>query len=239
MTSIIASNKIWRPSLQNNLETRTSKKFITITEPSQLTEEFLFQLQPKYIFFSHWSHFISPAIFTRYECIIFHMTDLPFGRGGSPLQNLIAQGIYQTQVTALRCAEELDSGPIYLKKPLSLQGKAQDIYELASLIIEDMIVEIIQQQLTPNPQEGNVVTFSRRKPEQSNLATLSELQAVYDYIRMLDADTYPNAFLETDHFIFEFSRATLKDDKILADVIIKLKKEQNVESDSSNSSTPG
>ena len=30
-------------------------------------------------------------IHENYKCIIFHMTDLPFGRGGSPLQNLISR----------------------------------------------------------------------------------------------------------------------------------------------------
>ncbi len=25
----------------------------------------------------------------KFECVCFHMTDVPYGRGGSPLQNLI------------------------------------------------------------------------------------------------------------------------------------------------------
>ena len=33
---------------------------------------------------------------------------------------------------------------------------------------------------------------------------------MYDYIRMLDADGYPKAFIENEYFKFEFSKASLK-----------------------------
>ena len=53
------------------------------------------------------------------------MTDLPFGRGGSPLENLILRGHTSTVISAIKCAPELDSGDIYLQKPLSLYGSAE------------------------------------------------------------------------------------------------------------------
>lgn len=40
---------------------------------------------PKYIFFIHWSWIVPSVILEKFECVCFHMTDLPFGRGGSPL----------------------------------------------------------------------------------------------------------------------------------------------------------
>jgi methionyl-tRNA formyltransferase len=225
MTYILATNKCWNINFLNNLKKRTAKEFILLTKPEELTLDFLYEVKPKYIFFPHWSHIIPPIIFKQFECVIFHMTDLPFGRGGSPLQNLIANHIYHTQLSAIRCDEEIDSGPIYLKKPLSLEGKAQDIYKKATLLIEEMIIEIIQHQLTPKPQEGEVVVFSRRTPEQSDINQLTELNTVYDYIRMLDADGYPKAFIETDHLRLEFSDALLEDGSISAHVFIRLKKE--------------
>ena len=225
MVCIVAASKRWHSDLENNLYNRTSKEFIAVDSPEQLTEEYLAKINPEYIFFPHWSHIIPSGIFKKFECVIFHMTDLPFGRGGSPLQNLIASGIYQTQLSALRCEEGIDSGPVYLKKPLSLQGRAQEIYQKANLMIEDMIVEIIKNKITPIPQEGEIVSFKRRKPEDGNLAALDNLVKVYDYIRMLDADGYPNAFIETDKLVFEFSNATLEGNEIRAHVKIKLKKE--------------
>jgi len=38
------------------------------------------------------------------------MTDLSYGRGGSPLQNLIVRGYKDTMISALWIEKELDSG---------------------------------------------------------------------------------------------------------------------------------
>jgi methionyl-tRNA formyltransferase len=117
----------------------------------------------------------------------------------------------------------LDAGPIYLKSPLSLEGTAQEIFVRASKIIEEMIVTIIQDQPEPYEQSGEVVVFKRRKKDDGNIADLKSLKQVHDYIRMLDAEGYPSAFLETDHFRFEFSNSSIKNDKLVADVIAKSK----------------
>jgi methionyl-tRNA formyltransferase len=73
-----------------------------------------------------------------------------------------------------------------------------------------MIIEILEKNLEPKEQKGNVVHFKRRKPKDSNLVDLNELKDIYDHIRMLDADGYPKAFMENDYFKFEFSNASLK-----------------------------
>jgi methionyl-tRNA formyltransferase len=83
-----------------------------------------------------------------------------------------------------------------------------------------MIVEIVRTGPTPQPQEGEAVTFARRKPEQSRIENIDGMTKLYDHIRMLDADGYPKAFVESDGFRFEFSRASLKHGRIIADVEI-------------------
>ena len=100
------------------------------------------------------------------------MTDLPFGRGGSPLQNLIVRGINETKISALRCVEEVDAGPIFMKKSLSLHGTAQEIYIRANIIIEEMIVFLIKNKPDPQDQIGEVVMFKRRKENEGDLAKL-------------------------------------------------------------------
>jgi methionyl-tRNA formyltransferase len=149
------------------------------------------------------------------------MTDLPYGRGGSPLQNLIVRGHKDTKVSAIKVCKDVDAGDVYLKRNLSLYGTAEEIFMRSSSVSVRMIEEIITKNLKPVPQEGKPVAFKRRKPEESNIADLSDLEKVYDYIRMLDAEGYPKAFLETEFFRFEFSRASLKaDSSIIADVRI-------------------
>ncbi|WP_240867967.1 hypothetical protein [Cylindrospermopsis raciborskii] len=148
---IVASTRPWNRKMAARLESKTRRQFIGIFEKDQLTLDFCHQIKPKYIFFPHWSYLIPKEIFTPFECVIFHMTDLPFGRGGSPLQNLIARGIKETQISALRCTEELDAGDIYLKRPLSLYGSAEEIFIRASGVIEEMIVDILTLKAQPTP----------------------------------------------------------------------------------------
>ena len=114
------------------------------------------------VFFPYWSFKISKELLNKYECIGFHMTDLPYGRGGSPLQNLILRGFTETVITAFRITDEWDAGPIYCKRPLSLEGTAQEIFDRASNIIyNDMIPFILTHEIEPVPQEGEVVCFHR------------------------------------------------------------------------------
>ena len=149
------------------------------------------------------------------------MTDLPFGRGGSPLQNLIKNGYNQTKISAFRVNNELDAGPIYLKKDLLLQGNARSIFNEASFIINEMIIEIIENELTPIPQNGKPTFFKRRVSKQSNIKGLNTISEVYDHIRMLDCEGYPKAFVEFENLRIEFDNAKLnKNNKITANVRI-------------------
>jgi len=218
---VVATSKPWNSSLPELLNAKTGNHFKLVRDPHELTD-LLSEFNPLYIFFPHWSHYIPKAIFQNFECVVFHMTDLPFGRGGSPLQNLIARGIYETQVTAFKCVDELDAGPIYLKHPLSLYGTAEEIYLRASKIVESMVMEITTKNPTPFAQIGESTFFARRNPEQSNFLYAESLEQAFDHIRMLDADGYPNAFVQVGNFRFEFTRASIKTNNILADVKITL-----------------
>lgn len=220
-TYIILSEKSWNKSLVEKLAQKVTAHWFLIDQKQDFNVEKLAEINPDKIFIPHWSYIIPAEIYNAYECVVFHMTDLPYGRGGSPLQNLIAKGHQNTKVSALRVVKELDAGDIYLKKPLSLLGTAEEIFMRASDVMENMVVEIINQDLKPQAQEGEPTVFRRRKPMDSDIGELTQLEQIFDYIRMLDAEGYPHAYLETKHFRLEFSRASLKaNQSIIADVRI-------------------
>lgn len=58
-----------------------------------------------------------------------------------------------------------------------------------------MIQSMIREELQLVRQQGDVVNFKRRSPAESQIAGLNSLPSLYDFIRMLDADGYPPAFL--------------------------------------------
>lgn len=211
--------------LQERLASHEAIEILRIRDRDALTAEALRAFDPAYVFFPHWSWKIPREIHEEFECVIFHMTDLPFGRGGSPLQNLIVRGLEETRLSALRCVEEMDAGPIYLKRPLSLLGAAEEILIRAGEIIADMILTISLDAPVPVPQSGEVVSFDRRKPADGSLLKAGSLRATFDLIRMLDAEGYPNAFADVGPFRLEFDRASLHPDMVVADVRITMRKE--------------
>jgi methionyl-tRNA formyltransferase len=208
--------------LVRNLRERHRMEVLHLTSREALTQQALADFAPDYVFFPHWSWKIAPDIYENFEAIIFHMTDLPYGRGGSPLQNLIRRGAQDTKLSAIRCVEALDAGPIYLKRPLSLHGTAEEIFLRASRLMEDMIVEIVTERIEPVEQTGEPETFKRLTPADSNIEDARSLEEVFDRIRMLDADGYPPAFLKAGPYRLEFSRASLKPGELIADVRIRL-----------------
>jgi methionyl-tRNA formyltransferase len=223
---VIAAIRPWNLRNARALKARLKARAqVTIIDgPAGLTPERLARLRPDYVFFPHWSWLISAELFERYECVVFHMTDLPFGRGGSPLQNLILRGLRRTKISAIRVARDLDAGPVYMKLPVSLKGSAQEIYErVSNLIFERMIPEMLRRRPAPRPQRGKPVFFARRKPSESRLPEFRTQTEAYDFIRMLDAAGYPPAFAETGELRAEFRNARLERGTLRADVVFRPK----------------
>jgi methionyl-tRNA formyltransferase len=220
---IILSEKSWHLNLFEKLKLQFyDDEWILINSTDNFKVEYLNHYNPDRIFIPHWSYIIPKDIYEKFNCIVFHMTDLPYGRGGSPLQNLIRKGNKTTKISAIDVQEELDSGNVYLKKPLELNGTAKEIFLRANLVIEEMIGIIIKKNLVPKPQKGKITHFKRLKPKDGNIADLKDLNLVYDYIRMLDCEGYPNAFTETEKLKIEFFNANYDEttENIIANVRI-------------------
>jgi methionyl-tRNA formyltransferase len=220
MNYIIACNRPWCSEMSARLEEQTGGGFHFIGEKENLTLDVCEEYKPTFLFFPHWSDIIPEVIHSSFECVVFHMTDLPYGRGGSPLQNLILTGHKETKLSALRCVAELDAGPIYLKEPLSLLGSAEEIYIRANRLIEKMILQIIRERPEPQIQQGTITTFKRRNPKQGDWSNAVSLDEVFEQIRMLDAEGYPPAFVQVGPYKLEFTRASQKTNYVIADVKI-------------------
>jgi methionyl-tRNA formyltransferase len=219
---LLLSGRPWNAGLAGRLGSKLDRTIHVFTRSRELNLEAVQAIDPRWIFVPHWSDMIPEEIWSRWPTVIFHMTDLPYGRGGSPLQNLIQAGHSSTMVTALRCTAEIDAGPIYCKVQLNLQGSAEEIFLQADNLIEGMILHIVQEEPEPQPQQVEPIVFRRRKPEQSNLGSCppGNLIACYDMIRMLDAESYPHAYIVTNGLCFEFRRVSRRSDGLHADVKI-------------------
>jgi methionyl-tRNA formyltransferase len=218
---IVATIKPWNIASYARHSSQLPGQWTLIQDPRQLTADLVEALKPRYIFFPHWSWRVCPEILARAECVCFHASNVPYGRGGSPIQNLIERGHDETKLCALLMVDVLDAGPVYLKQSLSLTGRAQEIFERMAEITWGMIARIVADEPEPREQVGESVVFARRRPEQSSLPLSGGLAKMYDHIRMLDADTYPAAFLSHGEFRLEFDHAEAGEDAVTARVTIR------------------
>ena len=216
---LVAGAKPWNRRVFDEVISRFPGAWSYVDSKDEL-EESVRASSPRYTFFLHWSWIVPTKILDATECVCFHMTDVPYGRGGSPLQNLIVRGHERTMLTALRMVDELDAGPVYAKRQLELHGTAEEIYVRATYLAAEMVRDIVADEPEPVPQAGDVVAFARRRPAQSEIPDVPSLAALYDFIRMLDAEGYPRAFVEHRGYRYTFGRAALYDDRVVADVTI-------------------
>lgn len=207
MRLIVCDSKGWF-NLNSDIKKENQIKFIT--KKRELNLELLENFNPSYIFFIHWSWIVDPKIYSSYESILFHTAPLPYGRGGSPIQNLILKGFKSSPVCALKMTKELDSGPIYSKIKISLEGSLNTIFKRLNNAINDLIRKIITKKIIPTEQVGNPFLFKRLSEKDNEIPLNLNLEEIYDRIRMLDDDKYPNAYIKYGDNKIEFYDAKYK-----------------------------
>src|SRR5438093_13122278 len=99
-------------------------------------------------------------------------------------------------------------------------GTAQEAYIRWTDLGGSNIKRTLLEESAAVPKKGGVTDLKRRTPEERRIRTSASLKNLYDFIRMLDAEKYPRAFLDHEGFRLEFSRAALYDGRIVADVTI-------------------
>jgi methionyl-tRNA formyltransferase len=125
-----------------------------------------FKPRPRYLFFLNWSRVVPPAVVDAIECVNFHCTPLPYGRGGHPIENMLLRGHAETVITAHRMTAEIDAGPIYgIQGSVSLAGTKEEILARFVEPVADLMRWIVETEPAPTPQVGKVVEFQRLTSE--------------------------------------------------------------------------
>ncbi len=213
---VVANSNQWFSP--NDLSPRLDRsEFVFLDKKEALNVRVLEILEPRYIFFPHWNWRVAREIYSRWECVVFHTAPLPWGRGGSPIQNLILRGHTSSPFHALRMVTELDAGPIYTTRHVSLEGNLSEIFSRLSLLVAEMIEEIIYKQPTPHPQIGEPFVFSRREPSASEILPSDTREIILDKIRMVDFGEYPKAFIDLGNLRVEFTGARLEANQLVAE----------------------
>ena len=110
---------------------------------------------------------ILPAEFLnapRHGCINVHFSLLPKYRGAAPVNWAIVNGETETGVTTMRIVEELDAGPILLRRATEIEER-ETAPELSARLAEmgaDLLSETLKriETIEPQPQRGEEATFA-------------------------------------------------------------------------------
>ena len=94
----------------------------TVQNNGQLSK--ILDTKPDYILFPFWSWKVPKEITDKYYCVGFHTGDT---NGGSPIQNLIRQGIEDTHTRVFHMNSEIDGGEIMDTIQISLLGSLEEI----------------------------------------------------------------------------------------------------------------
>lgn len=132
--------------------------------------------------------------------IVIHASDLPNGKGMSPLTWQVLEGRDSIIFSLFEAVPELDAGDIYIKKELKLNG-TELVDELRDLQVQmtlDLVIEYINnyETIVPTPQEGDGFQYNKRGPKDSELDLNKTLDEQFNLLRVCDNEAYPAFFIK-------------------------------------------
>lgn len=216
MRILIANSKSWF-SVSKKLSAKCDIK--SVSTKSELEIELVESLAPDFIFFPHWSWRVPTELFTKHRCILFHISPLPIGRGGSPIQNLILRGFTSAPLCALQMVDELDAGPIYLKREIDLSGSLAEIFDRMNQAANEMISQCLRDLPAPQPQLGKPEYFERLDRQSNELEDSLSFEEIYDRLRMVDHPDYPDAFIRFGNCEIAFSEIEKMDSGLVCKAV--------------------
>lgn len=133
--------------------------------------------------------------------LVVHASDLPQGRGWSPMTWSILSGGTSVTVTLLEAVEQVDAGRIYEQRRLCLSG--HELVDQWRAQQADVLLRLCRWAVDnldnladhARPQRGEPSWLPRRRPADSRLDPESTLAEQFDLLRVVDNERYP-AFLE-------------------------------------------
>lgn len=132
--------------------------------------------------------------------LVVHASDLPQGRGWSPWVWQILEGKNTIPVCLLEAGLDVDSGDIYLKEYMHLDGREllREIREKLANLINNMVIEFVKSYPTilesKSMQKGEPSYYPKRTANDSELDINKTIKDQFNLLRVVDNDSYPAYF---------------------------------------------
>lgn len=150
----------------------------------------------------------SDILARNHHNIVVHASDLPKGRGFSPLVWQVLEGKNEIPVSMIFATEEADAGDIVMRDQITLEG--HELNDEMRGILGDRIVQMCLAYLdlpeppVGEPQIGSASGYPRRRPADSRLDPYKTIAEQFDLLRVVDNSRYP-AFFEHRGYRYKLS----------------------------------
>jgi methionyl-tRNA formyltransferase len=132
--------------------------------------------------------------------VVVHESDLPKGRGWSPVTWLILEGAKEIPLTLFKAVEKVDAGAVYLRAKVKLKG--DELLPEVRMVVAAAIMRLCEQFAARYPQilkqgtaqRGKPTYYPKRKPEDSRLNPNKSVAKQFDLLRTVDNESYPAFF---------------------------------------------
>jgi methionyl-tRNA formyltransferase len=173
-------------------------------------------LQPgDFCFYLSCGQIVPNTILSSYRHnLVVHESDLPKGKGWSPLTWQILEGTKSIPITLFEAAEKVDGGMIYAQESMEFEGhelidELRDAQAKATIKLCKRFIEGYPRILDQaREQAGDESFYPRRTEADSELDPLQSIETQFDRLRVVDNRRYP-AFFE-----YRNQRYSLKIEKI-------------------------
>ncbi len=131
--------------------------------------------------------------------LVVHSSDLPRGKGWSPLTWQVLEGKNEIPMTLFEAAAEVDAGVVYDRAVMPFRGTEllPEMTRMQGEQIVEMVLRFVANypKVSGKPQQGESTFYPRRRPADSRLDPERSIAEQFDLLRVCDNERYP-AFFE-------------------------------------------
>lgn len=130
--------------------------------------------------------------------LVVHESDLPKGKGWSPLTWQILEGENVIPITLFEASEGVDDGPVYFKDYISLNGDEliDEIRQKQGNATIELLLKFIKEfpRIESREQQGEESFYPKRVPIDSELDIEKSIIDQFNLLRVCDNERYPAWF---------------------------------------------
>ena len=153
-------------------------------------------------FYLSYEHIVKKEILKKFRNnLVVHASDLPNGKGWSPLTWQILDGKKKIHVSLIEADEKVDSGKIYKKLQTKFNGFELldelrfSVTDVTFKLCRNFVEKFPQSLKKAKPQNGKETFYPRRFKKDSKLDINKSILEQFNLLRVVDNDRYP-AFFE-------------------------------------------